>query len=556
MSGRPPGVYDRLAKCCGLRQLNSLLMLYLGVHPVPGVLGGSESSLDLLGENAALPAENINVVGDVTSMPCVCKTVAMRSESRKLEYSDRSKDKSLLHWLLSTAACCLGYSGLKTGKYSSTSLKLTLFRLARLEGNAGSVSLLEGEMLPPVAASCSFAFDVNTSSSRRAGIGAKSPTPDMRLQCCTDSDGAEREEKESQQEERQARVEDSSMVRQCASFIGLQTGSKSHDMSNVALLLDPMEKNRISSGRISSKCKDMGVISSDHRQGVQFTGEFSSSPDCPVKLNSLIQSSFGLSSMVPVPHVYEVPLVFAVALARAGAARSTANRTGQRRMNRRFGALRCGVCISNPSNLEVGEVDTAGFQSSTPRPTGRESPPHQRTLIIEAITHAGKDSGRENKRAGREEGRWVVGGCQGEFPLPAWPPRSGAHACGGNIVSSDEVRRFCNWRLRSDVAGHLTFECRNFVRVDPQKDIVLDVSSTSSEESEDDMPAPQRNEKLGRSSQHCKGISKLEELKQTDKGWPSAFGVNESINSHVSASSNQCCSFTCFDYRSMVPHES
>ncbi|KAJ0065038.1 hypothetical protein NL108_001034, partial [Boleophthalmus pectinirostris] len=36
--------------------------------------------------------------------------------------------------------------------------------------------------------------------------------------------------------------------------------------------------------------------------------------------------------------------------------------------------------------------------------------------------------------------------------------------------------------------GHLTFECRNFIRVDPQKDIVLDVSSTSTEESEDDEP--------------------------------------------------------------------
>jgi len=35
-------------------------------------------------------------------------------------------------------------------------------------------------------------------------------------------------------------------------------------------------------------------------------------------------------------------------------------------------------------------------------------------------------------------------------------------------------------------AGHLTFECRNFLRVDPQRDIVLDVSSTSSEDSEEE----------------------------------------------------------------------
>ena len=33
--------------------------------------------------------------------------------------------------------------------------------------------------------------------------------------------------------------------------------------------------------------------------------------------------------------------------------------------------------------------------------------------------------------------------------------------------------------------GHLTFQCRNFVRVDPKKDVVVDVSSTSSEDESD-----------------------------------------------------------------------
>lgn len=55
------------------------------------------------------------------------------------------------------------------------------------------------------------------------------------------------------------------------------------------------------------------------------------------------------------------------------------------------------------------------------------------------------------------------------------------------------------------LAGHLTFECRNFVRVDPQKDIVLDVSSTSSEESEEDVAAEQQNEKPGRNGLFGKG---------------------------------------------------
>uniref|UniRef100_A0A3Q2QV33 Protein SREK1IP1 n=1 Tax=Fundulus heteroclitus TaxID=8078 RepID=A0A3Q2QV33_FUNHE len=68
--------------------------------------------------------------------------------------------------------------------------------------------------------------------------------------------------------------------------------------------------------------------------------------------------------------------------------------------------------------------------------------------------------------------------------------------------NKDNIRAGCK---KCGYPGHLTFECRNFVRVDPQKDIVLDVSSTSSEESEDDVPASQHNEKLGRSLQRHKG---------------------------------------------------
>uniref|UniRef100_A0A672NGP6 Uncharacterized protein n=1 Tax=Sinocyclocheilus grahami TaxID=75366 RepID=A0A672NGP6_SINGR len=53
-------------------------------------------------------------------------------------------------------------------------------------------------------------------------------------------------------------------------------------------------------------------------------------------------------------------------------------------------------------------------------------------------------------------------------------------------------------------SGHLTFECRNFVRVDPRKDIVLDVSSTSSEESEEEEQVAVSKEKIFDSS-HSKG---------------------------------------------------
>ncbi|XP_046400997.1 protein SREK1IP1-like [Ischnura elegans] len=34
-------------------------------------------------------------------------------------------------------------------------------------------------------------------------------------------------------------------------------------------------------------------------------------------------------------------------------------------------------------------------------------------------------------------------------------------------------------------AGHLTYQCRNFIKVDPNKDIVLDVSSTSTDSAEE-----------------------------------------------------------------------
>ncbi|KAM6922082.1 protein SREK1IP1 [Xenentodon cancila] len=79
--------------------------------------------------------------------------------------------------------------------------------------------------------------------------------------------------------------------------------------------------------------------------------------------------------------------------------------------------------------------------------------------------------------------------------------------------NKDNIRAGCK---KCGYPGHLTFECRNFVRVDPQKDIVLDVSSTSSEESEEDVPAPQLRERLGRGSQHRKG-SQDDDMKKKRK---------------------------------------
>lgn len=60
------------------------------------------------------------------------------------------------------------------------------------------------------------------------------------------SDGVQREEQETYQKEQHARVDGSSMVAlgQSAVLVGLQAGSVSHDVGNVVLLLDPVEKVR------------------------------------------------------------------------------------------------------------------------------------------------------------------------------------------------------------------------------------------------------------------------------------------------------------------------
>jgi len=54
------------------------------------------------------------------------------------------------------------------------------------------------------------------------------------------------------------------------------------------------------------------------------------------------------------------------------------------------------------------------------------------------------------------------------------------------IVKSAEIKSGCK---KCGYPGHLTFQCRNFIKLDPIKDVVLDVSSTSSD-SEDDYSTP------------------------------------------------------------------
>lgn len=50
------------------------------------------------------------------------------------------------------------------------------------------------------------------------------------------------------------------------------------------------------------------------------------------------------------------------------------------------------------------------------------------------------------------------------------------------IPQNKEVRPACK---KCGYPGHLTYQCRNFIKVDPNKEIVLDVSSTSSDSDQD-----------------------------------------------------------------------
>ncbi|CAH1640683.1 unnamed protein product [Spodoptera littoralis] len=51
-----------------------------------------------------------------------------------------------------------------------------------------------------------------------------------------------------------------------------------------------------------------------------------------------------------------------------------------------------------------------------------------------------------------------------------------------NKFGKETARAACK---KCGYAGHLTFQCRNFIKVDPNKEIVLDVSSTSSDSEEE-----------------------------------------------------------------------
>ncbi|XP_022254364.1 protein SREK1IP1-like [Limulus polyphemus] len=81
--------------------------------------------------------------------------------------------------------------------------------------------------------------------------------------------------------------------------------------------------------------------------------------------------------------------------------------------------------------------------------------------------------------------------------------------------TSDHVRPACQ---KCGYPGHFTYQCRNFVKVNPNKDIVLDISSTSSEsDSEEEFVSPLQQISLHSQSEKEKKHKKTAKTKREKK---------------------------------------
>ncbi|XP_041972596.1 protein SREK1IP1-like [Aricia agestis] len=102
-------------------------------------------------------------------------------------------------------------------------------------------------------------------------------------------------------------------------------------------------------------------------------------------------------------------------------------------------------------------------------------------------------------------------------------------------ISKDSSRAACK---KCGYAGHLTFQCRNFIKVDPNKEIVLDVSSTSSDsETEYATPLQTLREAELRQKLHEK-LLKAKEKKKSKKRKRSRSSSTSSTSSSSSSSSD------------------
>uniref|UniRef100_A0A2A4JX03 Protein SREK1IP1 n=1 Tax=Heliothis virescens TaxID=7102 RepID=A0A2A4JX03_HELVI len=86
-------------------------------------------------------------------------------------------------------------------------------------------------------------------------------------------------------------------------------------------------------------------------------------------------------------------------------------------------------------------------------------------------------------------------------------------------------------------AGHLTFQCRNFIKVDPNKEIVLDVSSTSSDSEEEYATPLQRLREAELRQKLQEKLQKAKEKKKSKKRSRSSSTSSTSSSSSSSSSS-------------------
>lgn len=93
--------------------------------------------------------------------------------------------------------------------------------------------------------------------------------------------------------------------------------------------------------------------------------------------------------------------------------------------------------------------------------------------------------------------------------------------------NKEHVRPACK---KCGYAGHLTYQCRNFIKVDPNKEIVLDVSSTSSDSDENYVtPLTELREKeLKKKLQEAKKKHKDKKSKKKSKKRKRSESDNES----------------------------
>ncbi|CAH4023778.1 protein SREK1IP1-like [Pieris brassicae] len=102
-------------------------------------------------------------------------------------------------------------------------------------------------------------------------------------------------------------------------------------------------------------------------------------------------------------------------------------------------------------------------------------------------------------------------------------------------IGKDSSRAACK---KCGYAGHLTFQCRNFIKVDPNKEIVLDVSSTSSD-SEQDYATPLQSLREAELKQKLEEKLKKAKAKKKTKKRKRERSTSTSSSSSDSSSSHK-----------------